>query len=74
VHAIFLGALTHSGVHFSFLRQPIAPMTPEEREQMNQLCKSIQEETDHAKYLQLVHELIELIAVNERRIDPRNRR
>ncbi len=41
---------------------------------MNQLCKSIQEETDHAKYLQLVHELIELIAVNERRIDPRNRR
>jgi len=42
-------------------------MTPEERERMNSLCVGIQEETDYNKFVTLLGELSELIALKEQR-------
>ena len=42
-------------------------MTPEERQRMNAVCIAIQEETDHDRFVTMLHELSELIAQKERR-------
>ncbi len=42
-------------------------MTSEERERMNSLCVSIQEETDYNKFAALLHEMSALIARKEQR-------
>src|SRR3954471_9627238 len=42
-------------------------MTPEERNRMNSLCIGIQEETDYKKFVAMLHEMSELIALKERR-------
>lgn len=43
-------------------------MTPEEREQMDELCKRIQEERDPQKFSELVAELDELLSTKEERL------
>ena len=43
-------------------------MTPEEREQLNALCKRVQEEKDPVKFGVCVHELNALLEAKERRI------
>jgi bacterioferritin (cytochrome b1) len=45
-------------------------MTPEERQEMNRLCEIIQQEKNHAKFMQAIQKLIELIGAKEHRIDP----
>jgi hypothetical protein len=42
-------------------------MTPEERQRMNAVCISIQEETNHDRFVKMLHELSELIAQKEHR-------
>src|SRR3954451_8222736 len=42
-------------------------MTPQERNRMNTLCIGIQEETDYKKFVAMLHEMSELIALKERR-------
>ena len=42
-------------------------MTSEERERMNRLCTSIQDESDYNKFAALVHEIGALIARKEQR-------
>jgi hypothetical protein len=42
-------------------------MTPEERQRMNAVCISIQEETNHDRFVKMLHELSELIAQKEQR-------
>ena len=42
-------------------------MTSDERERMNRLCTSIQEEKDYNKFAALLHEMSELIARKEQR-------
>lgn len=44
-------------------------MTPEERERMMYLCKRIQEEQDHAKFMELIVELNDLLARKEHRLE-----
>jgi hypothetical protein len=44
-------------------------MTPEEREEMNRLCLSIQDEKDHQKFAQLIARLLEVISRKERRME-----
>lgn len=43
-------------------------MTPNEREQMNELCKKIQDEKDQAKFDSLVEELNQLLTMKEERL------
>jgi len=43
-------------------------MTPDEREEMNRLCKLIQDEKDHQKFSLLLAKLIEVIGRKERRL------
>ena len=44
-------------------------MTPDEREEMNRLCKLIQDEKDHQKFSLLIARLIEVVARKERRLE-----
>jgi hypothetical protein len=44
-------------------------MTPEEREEMNRLCKQIQDEKDHQKFAEHIARLIELLGRKERRLE-----
>lgn len=44
-------------------------MTPQEREQMYQLCRRIQEEKDPAKFNVLIKALNDLLAAKEERIN-----
>jgi hypothetical protein len=44
-------------------------MTPEEREEMNQLCHLIQNEKDHQKFTSLIAKLLEVISRKERRME-----
>jgi hypothetical protein len=41
-------------------------MTPEEREQVNALCREIQAELDPARFLVLIQELTELLTPREK--------
>jgi chaperonin cofactor prefoldin len=45
-------------------------MTGEERERMYELCGQIIIEQDHAKMIELVHELNDLLATKEKRLRP----
>ncbi len=42
-------------------------MTPEERQRMSAVCIAIQEETNHDRFVTMLHELSELIAQKEQR-------
>lgn len=42
-------------------------MTPEERKRMNAICIAIQEETNHDRFVRMLHELSELISQKEQR-------
>jgi hypothetical protein len=44
-------------------------LTPNERERMDWLCRRIQEETDHAKFIALVRELNDLLEHKGRQIE-----
>jgi hypothetical protein len=44
-------------------------MTPDERERMMYLCQRIQEEQDHAKFMELIMELNELLSRKEHRLE-----
>jgi hypothetical protein len=44
-------------------------MTPDEREEMNRLCRLIQDEKDHQKFSLLIAKLIEVIGRKERRLE-----
>jgi hypothetical protein len=44
-------------------------MTPGEREEMNRLCRLIQDEKNHQKFGLLIAKLIELIGRKERRLE-----
>ncbi len=46
-------------------------MTPEDRDQMSMLCKKIIEESDHARIMQLIRELNDLLE-RQRRHDARH--
>ncbi len=48
-------------------------MTPEERDEMNRLCKQIQDEKDHQKFTDLIAKLMEVIGRKERRLEERDR-
>lgn len=48
-------------------------MTPDEREEMNRLCRLIQDEKDHQKFSTLIEKLIELIGHKERRLEERDK-
>ncbi len=43
-------------------------MTPDEREQMNRLCKQIQDEKDQKKFTALIEELNQLLAKKDERL------
>ena len=44
-------------------------MTPEEREQMDRLCKTIKDEKDRARFIRLVTELNDLLERQENRLE-----
>jgi hypothetical protein len=44
-------------------------MTPDEREEMNRLCRLIQDEKDHQKFMALIDKLVEVIGHKERRLE-----
>lgn len=44
-------------------------MTPDERDEMNRLCKLIQDEKDHQKFTALIAKLVEVIGRKERRLE-----
>ena len=44
-------------------------MTPEEREQLNRLCKQIIEEKGHERFMQVVKELNELLERKGHRLE-----
>jgi hypothetical protein len=48
-------------------------MTPEERDEMNRICKLIQEEKDHQRFSLLIAKLIEVIGRKERRLEEQDR-
>jgi beta-phosphoglucomutase-like phosphatase (HAD superfamily) len=43
-------------------------MTPEERREMNRLCRLIQDEKDHSKFMEHLADLLALLQKKERRI------
>ena len=45
-------------------------MTPEERKEMDRLCRLIKEEKDHHKFLLLVRELNNLFELKQNRLEP----
>jgi hypothetical protein len=45
-------------------------MTPKEREEMTRLCEIIQTEQNHAKFMEAIQQLIQLLRAKQRRIDP----
>jgi cell fate (sporulation/competence/biofilm development) regulator YlbF (YheA/YmcA/DUF963 family) len=45
-------------------------MTAEERKEMTRLCEIIQTEKNHAKFMEAVQQLMQLLGAKERRIDP----
>jgi hypothetical protein len=47
----------------------VSKMTPEERDEMNRICKLIQEEKDHQRFSLLIAKLVELIGRKERRLE-----
>jgi hypothetical protein len=49
-------------------------MTSEEREEMNRLCRLIQDEKDHEKFAALIAKLLEVISRKERRMEEANRK
>jgi len=49
-------------------------MTPEERDRMNWLCKQIADEQDPKKFSELVHELDQLFAKKEHRLESRQQK
>ena len=44
-------------------------MTPEEREEMDQLCRQIKDEKDHDKFIRLVTQLNDLLERKESRLE-----
>jgi hypothetical protein len=44
-------------------------MTPEEREEMDLVCRLIQEERDHQKFTRLMARLIEILRRKEHRLE-----
>ena len=48
-------------------------MTPEEREKMNELCKSIQQEQDPDKFSRLIEQLNALVESKEDRLRAKRR-
>lgn len=44
-------------------------MTPDERDEMNKLCKLIQDEKDHQKFSTYIARLIELLGRKQRRLE-----
>jgi len=56
----------HIFVHAVFCK---TPMTPDERERMNDLCQHIAKEQDHDKFVKLVQELNDLLDHKEQRLD-----
>jgi len=48
-------------------------MTPDEREEMNRICRLIQDERDPVKFANLVQQLIELLERKEQRLEPTKR-
>jgi hypothetical protein len=44
-------------------------MTPEEREEMNQVCRLIQDERDHQKFARHMARLIEILGRKKRRLE-----
>ena len=44
-------------------------MKPDERERMYQLCELIENEKDHARFLELIRELNELLQRKEHRLE-----
>lgn len=44
-------------------------MTPDEREEMNRLCRLIQDEKNHPKFNSYIAQLIELLGRKERRLE-----
>jgi hypothetical protein len=44
-------------------------MKPDERERMYQLCQLIEVEKDHARFLELIRELNELLERKEHRLE-----
>jgi hypothetical protein len=49
-------------------------MSPEERDEMNQLCRLIQDEKDHQKFTRHIPRLIELLGRKERRLEEQDRK
>jgi len=47
-------------------------MTTEQRQRMKWLCQCIQEETDHARFLELVRQLNDFLDEAERGVVPKN--
>jgi hypothetical protein len=48
-------------------------MTPEEREEMNRLCRLIQDEKDHQKFTDLIAKLLVVISEKERRLEEKDK-
>ena len=49
------------------------PMTPDERDEMNRICRLIQDEKEPVKFASLVQQLIELLERKEQRLEPTKR-
>jgi hypothetical protein len=50
------------------------PVTPEQRERMNELCRQIQVEQDQKKFIALVQELNDLLEQKEHRLEKQTSR
>ena len=48
-------------------------MTPDEREEMNRICRLIQDEKDHEKFGLLIAKLLEVISRKERRMEKQDK-
>ena len=48
-------------------------MTPEEREEMNRLCRLIQDEQDHEKFNALISKLLEVISRKGERMEQQDK-
>lgn len=47
-------------------------MTPDERKRMSDLCELIANEKDLDKFAELVHQLDDLLAAKENRLEPKH--
>jgi hypothetical protein len=66
-HTVRLRTFATAHLHSAFYLLDFWPVTPSERERMNELVLKIQEEKNHERFMQLVAELNTLVEKKEKR-------